>query len=122
MLRRTAYALLVLALAGTATACGRAAPDPATARSARGPITVWLSNNAQEVQWGERMVAAWNKRHPDQRVTAQQIPAKQDVRGGHQRLDHRRDERLPGLQHLTRRGADLPEAERSGLPERPAGR
>ncbi|WP_405935382.1 extracellular solute-binding protein [Streptomyces sp. NBC_00726] len=75
MLRRTAYALLVLALAGTATACGRSAPDPATAATARGPITVWLSNNAQEVQWGRAMVAAWNKAHPDQHVTAQQIPA-----------------------------------------------
>ncbi|MFB4421099.1 extracellular solute-binding protein [Streptomyces sp. QL37] len=75
MLRRTAYALLVLTLAGTATACGRAAPDPATARDARGPITVWLSNNAQEVRWGRQMVAAWNERHPGQHVTAQQIPA-----------------------------------------------
>ncbi|MFI6878926.1 extracellular solute-binding protein [Streptomyces sp. NPDC050400] len=75
MLRRTASSLLVLALAGTATACGRSAPDPAVAADARGPITVWLSNNAQEVQWGEAMVAAWNERHPDQHVTAQQIPA-----------------------------------------------
>ncbi|MFE6887278.1 extracellular solute-binding protein [Streptomyces sp. NPDC057694] len=75
MLRRTASALLVLALAGAATACGRAAPDAKTAADARGPITVWLSNNAQEVQWGRAMVAAWNKAHPDQHVTAQQIPA-----------------------------------------------
>ncbi|MFE7622442.1 extracellular solute-binding protein [Streptomyces sp. NPDC057509] len=75
MLRRTAYALLVLALAGTATACGRSAPDPATAAEARGPITVWLSNNAQEVQWGRAMVSAWNAGHPGQHVTAQQIPA-----------------------------------------------
>jgi multiple sugar transport system substrate-binding protein len=76
MLRRTAYALLVLAtLAGTATACARTSPDAATADRARGPITIWLSNNAQEVQWGDAMVAAWNKAHPDQLVTAQQIPA-----------------------------------------------
>ncbi|MFD7921928.1 extracellular solute-binding protein [Streptomyces sp. NPDC059740] len=75
MLRRTAYALLVLALAGTVSACGRPAPDPAAAATSRGPITVWLSNNAQEVQWGRAMVAAWNRRHPDQHVTAQQIPA-----------------------------------------------
>ncbi|MFJ6436847.1 extracellular solute-binding protein [Streptomyces sp. NPDC091416] len=75
MLRRTAYALLVLALAGAATACGRPAPDPVAAAAARGPITVWLSNNAQEVQWGRAMVSAWNDRHPDQHVTAQQIPA-----------------------------------------------
>lgn len=75
MLRRTAYSLLVLALAGAATACGRSAPDPETAATARGPITIWLSNNAQEVAWGDSMVAAWNKSHPGQHVTAQQIPA-----------------------------------------------
>ncbi|OPF75404.1 sugar ABC transporter substrate-binding protein [Streptomyces antioxidans] len=75
MLRRTAYALLVLALAGATTACGRSAVDPGAARGARGPITVWLSNNAQEVAWGKTMVAAWNRSHPGQRVTAQQIPA-----------------------------------------------
>ncbi|MGW0296985.1 extracellular solute-binding protein [Streptomyces anthocyanicus] len=75
MLRRTAYSLLVLALAGTATACGRSAPDPEAAATARGPITVWLSNNAQEVAWGEKMIAAWNKSHPGQHVRAQQIPA-----------------------------------------------
>lgn len=75
MLRRTAYALLVLALSGTATACARSGPDPATAAESRGPITVWLSNNAQEVEWGRKMVADWNSRHPDQRITAQNIPA-----------------------------------------------
>jgi len=75
MLRRTAYTLLVLAVAGAATACGRAAPDAEMAASSRGPITVWLSNNAQEVAWGKKMIAAWNRLHPDQHVTAQQIPA-----------------------------------------------
>lgn len=76
MLRRTAYALLVLAtVAGTATACGKTTPSAATANRSRGPITIWLSNNAQEVQWGKAMVAAWNEDHPDQHVTAQQIPA-----------------------------------------------
>ncbi|AEM81940.1 extracellular solute-binding protein [Streptomyces violaceusniger] len=75
MLRRTAYSLLVLALAGAATACGRSPVDPETAAKARGPITIWLSNNAQEVAWGKSMVEAWNKSHPGQHVTAQQIPA-----------------------------------------------
>ncbi|MFE3517367.1 extracellular solute-binding protein [Streptomyces sp. NPDC059166] len=75
MLRRTAYALVALALAGAATGCGRQAVDPATAKDARGPITVWLSNNAQEVSWGKQMVAAWNRSHPGQHVTAQQIPS-----------------------------------------------
>lgn len=76
MLKRMARALgLLAAVAVTATACGASTPDADSAAKARGPITVWLSNNAQEVQWGNAMVAAWNKAHPDQRVTAQQIPA-----------------------------------------------
>ncbi|MGW8889022.1 extracellular solute-binding protein [Streptomyces sp. NPDC055749] len=75
MLRRTTNALLVLMLAGTGTACARSAPDAAEAAGARGPITVWLSNNAQEVEWGKKMVADWNRLHPDQRITAQNIPA-----------------------------------------------
>ncbi|MET7902953.1 sugar ABC transporter substrate-binding protein [Streptomyces sp. NPDC005355] len=75
MLRRTAYTLLVLALAGTGTACARSGPTAAKAVKSRGPITIWLSNNRQEVDWGERMVAEWNKAHPDQRITAQKIPA-----------------------------------------------
>ncbi|HEV7629124.1 MAG TPA: extracellular solute-binding protein, partial [Streptomyces sp.] len=75
MLRKTAAALLALALTGASAGCARTAPDSATAASARGPITVWLSNNAQEVVWGEKMVAEWNKAHPDQRIKAQQIPA-----------------------------------------------
>ncbi|MFD7439008.1 extracellular solute-binding protein [Streptomyces sp. NPDC059861] len=76
MLRRTASALAaVLALATVATACARSGPDPATAARSRGPITVWLSNNAQEAEWGRQMVADWNRLHLDQRVTAQNIPA-----------------------------------------------
>lgn len=75
MLKRTAYVLLVLALAGTATACGRSGPDAAKAATSRGPITVWLSNNAHEVKWGNEMIAEWNELHPDQRITAQNIPA-----------------------------------------------
>jgi multiple sugar transport system substrate-binding protein len=45
-----------------------------TAAQAKGPITVWMSNNAEEVTWGKQMVAAWNAAHPDQKVTAQEIP------------------------------------------------
>ena len=42
----------------------------------------------------------------------------QDLRGGAERVDHRGHQRLPGLQHLARLGAAVPEA---GRP-RPAGR
>ncbi|NUR63807.1 MAG: extracellular solute-binding protein [Catenulispora sp.] len=40
-----------------------------------GAIKIWYSNNAQEVTWGKATVAAWNKAHPDQQVTGEEIPA-----------------------------------------------
>ena len=66
-----AAALVVAALA--LTACSRAgsggSPDE------HGPITIWYSNNEQEVAWGKQMVEAWNAEHPDEKVTGQEIPA-----------------------------------------------
>ena len=41
----------------------------------KGPIKIWYSNNPEEVAWGKAMVAAWNAKHPDEKVTAQEIPA-----------------------------------------------
>ncbi|WP_223623022.1 extracellular solute-binding protein [Microbacterium sp. EST19A] len=43
--------------------------------SGTGPIDIWLSNNEQEVEWGKAVVEAWNADHPDEKVTAQEIPA-----------------------------------------------
>jgi len=40
-----------------------------------GPITIWYSNNEQEVAWGEQVVEAWNAEHPDEQVSAEEIPA-----------------------------------------------
>ena len=34
-----------------------------------------LSTNPEEVAWGEEVVASWNSQHPDEKITAQQIPA-----------------------------------------------
>jgi multiple sugar transport system substrate-binding protein len=45
------------------------------AAAAHGPISIWYSNNAQEVAWGKQMVAAWNASHPTEKVSAQEIPA-----------------------------------------------
>lgn len=42
---------------------------------ARGGITIWYSNNDAEIAWGEQMVDAWNADHPDEQITAQEIPA-----------------------------------------------
>lgn len=50
-------------------------PAAAGANEARGPIDIWMSNNEQEVGWGKAVVEAWNSAHPDEQVTAQEIPA-----------------------------------------------
>ena len=65
---------LGLALSGCSGG-GGAAPQANSALTARGPITVWYSNNEQEVAWGKAMVAAWNSAHPDEKVDGQEIPA-----------------------------------------------
>ncbi|MFS0866207.1 extracellular solute-binding protein [Microbacterium sp. 179-B 1A2 NHS] len=41
----------------------------------RGEITIWYSNNEAEIAWGTQMVDAWNADHPDEQITAQEIPA-----------------------------------------------
>ena len=60
-------------------ACGSGAAPSSTkgATLSYGPISIWYSNNAQEITWGEQEVAAWNSLHPTQKVTGQQIPASQ---------------------------------------------
>lgn len=68
----------VLAL-GLTAACGGGGGDDEEAPAAdqRGPIKIWLSNNPEEIAWGEAMVKAWNSENPDQEITAQEIPAGQ---------------------------------------------
>ena len=76
MKRTVAAAGLALALSAV-TACGDSgggSGDADAAAKARGPITIWYSNNAEEVAWGKQMVAAWNAQHADQKITAQEIP------------------------------------------------
>ena len=75
MQRRTVIGAAVLAAAMLGlTACGGAGAG-AGAATAKGPITIWYSNNEQEVAWGKQMVAAWNADHPDEQVKGQEIPA-----------------------------------------------
>ena len=64
---------LTLTLACTACGGGGGASGSGAAK-ARGPISIWYSNNAQEVAWGKQVVAAWNAGHPTEKVTAQEIP------------------------------------------------
>jgi multiple sugar transport system substrate-binding protein len=67
-----AFALTVLATA----ACGGGGGGNASgALTAHGPITIWTSNNPEEITWGKAMVGAWNSAHPTEKVTAQEIPA-----------------------------------------------
>ncbi len=63
--------VLVLASCGGGGTTGAGA----SAASATGPIKIWYSNNGEEVTWGEAVVAAWNKDHPDEQVSGEQIPA-----------------------------------------------
>ncbi|MFJ8363965.1 extracellular solute-binding protein [Streptomyces sp. NPDC093984] len=75
-MKKALLALLPVA-ALTLTACGSGSGSDTgnASNDAHGPITVWYSNNAQEVAWGKSMVAAWNAAHPKEKVTAQEIPA-----------------------------------------------
>ena len=65
----------VLVVALVTAACGGSVPSSSQTSAAKGPIAIWYSNNAEEVTWGEAVVAAWNKDHPNEQVTGQQIPA-----------------------------------------------
>ena len=73
MRRRTVIAATVVAGALALTACSGGAGTGST--SGKGPITIWYSNNEQEVAWGKQMVTAWNADHPKEQVKGQEIPA-----------------------------------------------
>jgi multiple sugar transport system substrate-binding protein len=62
------------AIAGTLAACGSSG-GAADAMKAHGPITIWYSNNEQEVAWGKAMVKSWNAAHPKEQIKAQEVPA-----------------------------------------------
>jgi multiple sugar transport system substrate-binding protein len=65
-----------LAVSLALAACsGGGATSTTQAATAKGPITIRYSNNAEEIKWGQSTVAGWNKTHPDQQVSADQIPA-----------------------------------------------
>jgi multiple sugar transport system substrate-binding protein len=77
MKSRVLLAMSLVLMLGTATACGAGGGGGSSsgATKAHGPITIWYSNNAQEVAWGKQTVAAWNTAHPTEKVAAQEIPA-----------------------------------------------
>ena len=55
-------------------ACSSGGGDSDSAEG-RGDITIWYSNNENEVKWGKAMVDAWNADNPDEQIKAQEIPA-----------------------------------------------
>jgi multiple sugar transport system substrate-binding protein len=57
------------------SACASGGTSGGAASTARGPITIWYSNNSSEIAWGKQMVTAWNADHPNEKVKAQEIPA-----------------------------------------------
>lgn len=65
---------LIGATALIATGCSAGGGGEASA-DGTGPISIWLSNNEQELAWGTAVVEAWNAEHPDEKVKAQEIPA-----------------------------------------------
>jgi multiple sugar transport system substrate-binding protein len=75
-LTRAALAVATAGIvAGTLAACGSSGGGSSDAMKAHGPITIWYSNNEQEVTWGKAMVSAWNSAHPDEKIKAQEVPA-----------------------------------------------
>jgi len=60
---------------GTGTGTSGGGGEAEGPLGARGPIDIWLSNNAEEKAWGEAMVDAWNADNPDEKISAQEIPA-----------------------------------------------
>ncbi|HEY5821120.1 MAG TPA: sugar ABC transporter substrate-binding protein [Propionibacteriaceae bacterium] len=75
VLTLTTAAALTLTLAACGGGGGGGGGSASEAQAAKGPITVWYSNNEQEVAWGKAMVTEWNAAHADQQITGQEIPA-----------------------------------------------
>ena len=52
-------------------ACGSGGSGGTGDKPTSGPIKIWTSTNKQEIDWAQKVVAAWNAQHADQQVTAQ---------------------------------------------------
>ena len=76
---RGARTLTVIAMAAAGAfvlaACSGGGGGGGGSTDGRGEITIWYSNNENEVAWGKQMVEAWNAEHPDEQIKAQEIPA-----------------------------------------------
>ncbi|SDT30631.1 extracellular solute-binding protein [Microlunatus soli] len=79
MLNRTraiaAVAVTTMAAVVLSSCAQASSPEAAVADTSRGPITVWMSSNEQELGWGQQMAEQWNKTHTDQEVRVLPIPS-----------------------------------------------
>ncbi|MFT4283850.1 MAG: sugar ABC transporter substrate-binding protein [Protaetiibacter sp.] len=74
-MKRYAAAALVAAVALPLMACSTGDQGGDKSALTSGPIKIWYSTNEQEIAWAEKVVEAWNADHPDEKVTAEAIPA-----------------------------------------------
>ena len=72
---RPGFAVAVTLALGTAACGSSGSAASGTAAQSHGPISIWYSNNAQEVAWGKQAVSSWNALHPTETVSAQEIPS-----------------------------------------------
>ncbi|MET0886137.1 MAG: extracellular solute-binding protein [Mycetocola sp.] len=77
MQRRTLITATAAAAAAllALTACSGGGGAETDALTSRGDITIWYSNNEQEIAWAKGMVEAWNAENPDETIKGQEIPA-----------------------------------------------
>ena len=111
MRRRLMTATATVLAIGLTAACGGGCRRERGARRATGPIKIWLSNNPEEIAWGKAMVKEWNADHPDEKVTAQEIPAgktSEEVIGAAITAGNAP---MPGVQH---RPAAVPQFQKQG--------
>jgi len=76
-MKKNVLAVTLMLTLGVTAACGGDSGGSPDAQTTTGPIKIWLSNNPEEIAWGEAMVKAWNAENPNEEVTAQEIPAGQ---------------------------------------------
>lgn len=57
------------------TATGTATATDGGGGGKTGNISIWYSNNPEEIAWADQVIEAWNNENPDQQVSAQEIPA-----------------------------------------------
>lgn len=67
--------IMALSITSCSAGGGTSTDSSNDAKSSRGDIDIWYSNNASEVEWATSMVDAWNADHPDEQINAQEIPA-----------------------------------------------